>query len=65
MEGLDTNFRIRELYLHNNKLKSLDGSFRFLSHLSILSLYNNELRGLDKCLDVLRDFTRLNNLGMI
>lgn len=41
LEGLDTNFRIKELYLHNNWLKSLEGSISKMNHLSTLTLYNN------------------------
>lgn len=53
LEGLETNFRLRELYLHQNRLKTLEGSLPTLVHLRRLSLYDNELRDLDKNLEIL------------
>ena len=32
IEGLDKNFRIKELYLHNNNIRSLDGSLKVMKH---------------------------------
>ena len=63
IEGLDTNFRLRELYLQNNKIKTLKGSLQNLVHLRTLDLRNNEIRDLDKTLFNLKDFKQLYQLG--
>ena len=63
--GLYTNFRLKELYLHNNKIRTLEGCLQNLVHLRKLSLNNNELRGLDKNMTVLVKFNQLTQLGEI
>jgi len=60
LEGLNTNFRIKHIYLQNNKLKTLEGSLDKLNHLETLLLFNNELRDLDKVLEILKNFTHLH-----
>jgi Leucine-rich repeat (LRR) protein len=47
IKGLDANFRIKELYVHDNRLKTLKGSISKMGHLQTLSVYNNELSDLD------------------
>eukprot|EP00825_Cyclidium_porcatum_P038495 TRINITY_DN4488_c0_g1_i3.p1 TRINITY_DN4488_c0_g1~~TRINITY_DN4488_c0_g1_i3.p1 ORF type:complete len:413 (+),score=95.67 TRINITY_DN4488_c0_g1_i3:169-1407(+) len=64
LEGLDRNFRIKHLYLQNNKLKSVEGSFTILNHLETLSLYNNELRDLDKNIKQLQQYPSLKQLDL-
>lgn len=64
IEGLDTNFRLRELYLSNNKIKTLNGSIPNLIHLRTLILNNNEIRDLDKNLEILKDFKQLVQLNL-
>jgi len=64
LEGLETNFRIRDLYLQDNKLKTLEGSIQILIHLRILDLRNNELRDLDKTLEFLKDHKQLIQLDL-
>lgn len=64
IRGLDKNFRIKELYVHNNRLKTLKGSISKMGHLQILSAYNNQLSDLDKNLDFLSDFTYLEHLNL-
>lgn len=64
VEGLDTNFRLKHLYLFNNKLKTLEGSLANLNHLETLLLYKNELRDLDLNLSRLEHLTNLKQLGM-
>ena len=61
--GLETNFRLKELYLQNNKLTTLEGCLENLVHLRKLSLHDNELRGLDKNLIILAKITQLAQLG--
>lgn len=63
MRNLDTNFRIKHLYAQNNKIKTLEGSIENMPHLETLSLYNNELRDLDKNIELLRKYTSLKQLG--
>lgn len=64
VEGLDTNFRLKHLYLFNNKLKTLEGSIANFKHLETLFLYKNELRDLDLNLSRLEHLTNLKQLGM-
>ena len=64
MEGLELNFRIKHLYLHDNVIKTLNGSISIMRHLSTLCLYNNELRGLDKVIENLCSFTYLRSLDL-
>jgi hypothetical protein len=55
IEGLDINYKIKQLYLQENKIKTLiNGSLKFLKHLEILVLSKNEIRGLDVNLDFLQ-----------
>ena len=62
--GLDTSFRLKELYLHNNSIKSLDGSIKHLPHLRTLTLYNNELSDLDVTLEHFNSMVYLQHLEL-
>lgn len=62
--GLDKNFRIKELYLHNNRLKTLDGSIKCLLHLRTITLYNNELSDLDHTLTYFKNMKYLTHIEM-
>lgn len=64
VEGLDNNFRIKELYLHNNRLKTLKGSFSNLLHLRTVTLYNNELSDLDITLNYFKNLRYLTHVEM-
>jgi hypothetical protein len=64
LEGLETNFRLRELYLHKNKLKTIEGSIPNLLHLRTLTLAQNEIRDLDKNLEILQKFKQLVQLDL-
>eukprot|EP00438_Fugacium_kawagutii_P029473 Skav209240 [mRNA] locus=scaffold293:478876:483826:- [translate_table: standard] len=63
VENLETNFRIREIYLQNNRLVSLAGlrSFKFLK---VLLASGNQLRNLDKQLTLLSRFAFLKKLDL-
>jgi len=63
VENLETNFRIREIYLQNNRLVSLAGlrSFKFLK---VLLASGNQLRNLDKQLALLSRFAFLKKLDL-
>ena len=62
--GLDANFRIKNLYAQNNILTHLEGSISVMQHIELLSVYNNELRGLDNAIEFLKNFTYLRHLDM-
>ncbi len=62
IEGLDENFRLKHLYLFNNRLKTLEGSIRVMRHLETLIAYNNELRDLQKQIDFLKPYTHLQTV---
>ena len=65
IEGLEENFRIKNLFLHGNKMKSLaEGSFEVFSFLNQLTLYNNELEGLDNVLQELKGLRYLTVLDL-
>ncbi|CAK9109728.1 Leucine-rich repeat-containing protein 72 [Durusdinium trenchii] len=56
---LDSNFRIKSLYAHNNKLTTVAGSISKFKFIETLHLFNNKISNLEKCLAVL---SRLNHL---
>lgn len=64
LEGLESNFRLKELYLHNNMIKSIDGCLPKLTHLRTVTLYNNSLSDLDVVLGHLKPLVYLNHLEM-
>lgn len=63
IENLETNFRIREVYVEDNRLVSLSGlrSFKFLR---VLLASNNQLWNLDKQLALLSRFAFLKKLDL-
>ncbi|CAK9020767.1 unnamed protein product [Durusdinium trenchii] len=63
VENLESNFRIREIYLQNNRLVSLAGlrSFKFLK---VLLASGNQLRNLEKQLALLSRFAFLKKLDL-
>ncbi len=76
IDGLDTNVQIKALYLHNNRISTLEpkrrnaagrgcqGALSFLNHVQILSLYNNCLQDLQVNLRNLRHLIHLEELGV-
>jgi len=63
IENLDANMRIREIYLQDNRLVSLNG-LRHLKFLRVLLASNNQLRNLDKQLATLTRFGFLSKLDL-
>lgn len=63
IENLESNFRIKEIYLQDNRLVSLAGlkSFKFLQ---VLQASGNQLRNLDKQLALLTRFAFLKKLDL-
>jgi len=63
IDNLETNFRIREVYVEDNRLFSLSGlrSFKFLR---VLLASKNQLRNLDKQIELLSRFAFLNKLDL-
>jgi Leucine-rich repeat (LRR) protein len=64
IENLDSNFRIKYLYVQNNQIKTLDGSLKYFKHLDTLAINENELRGLDHVLAFLKQFPLLVSLDL-
>lgn len=64
IQGLDGNFRIKELYVHNNKIKTLDGSMKKLLHLRTVTLYNNELSDLSHTMTYFRGLQYLQHIEL-
>ena len=64
VQNLDQNFRIKSLYLQNNRINTLEGSISTMRHLEHLLLYNNELRDLDKNLEILKELVYLKQLDL-
>lgn len=64
IHGLDKNFRLKELYAHNNWIKTLEGSLAHLNHLRTVTLYNNELSDLDHTLNHFKNLHYLQHLEL-
>ena len=65
IEGLEENFRIKNLFLHGNRIKTLaEGSFEVFSFLNQLTLYNNQLEGLDNVIKELKGLRYLTVLDL-
>eukprot|EP00743_Colponemidia_sp_Colp-15_P002067 GILK01002243.1.p1 GENE.GILK01002243.1~~GILK01002243.1.p1 ORF type:complete len:519 (-),score=94.16 GILK01002243.1:134-1594(-) len=62
--GLDTNFRIKCLYVQNNRLISLKGSLKNFKFLQVLFAGGNQLRDLDANLKFLSRFSFLTHLDL-
>ncbi|XP_025087207.1 leucine-rich repeat-containing protein 72-like isoform X3 [Pomacea canaliculata] len=61
---LSTNFRLCELYLHDNKLTEIPGALRHLTCLRVLMLHNNQLTKLEKVLSELQKMLSLQTLSL-
>ena len=65
IKGLETNFRIKILYLGYNRITSLEGSsLSVMKFLDTLYLNNNKLKNLDKVITYLSQFKFLKNLNL-
>ena len=67
VKGLEDNFRLKHLYLHNNRIASLVNSsccLKELKHLETLQLQGNMLQDLQATLKVLVKLTSLRQLNM-
>eukprot|EP00501_MAST-03F_sp_TOSAG23-6_P002147 GSMAST32.ASY1.ANO1.2245.1 assembled CDS len=64
LSGLDSNIRIKRLYLHNNCITSLRGSLKCFTFLNVLTLQNNNLKNLKLCLEYLVKCRYLKQLDM-
>lgn len=65
LQGLDANFRLKHLYLHNNAITTVlnpSCSLKHLKHLETLQLQNNQLQDLKATLAVLSKLTSLRKL---
>jgi len=61
--NLETNFRVREVYIEQNRLVSLKGLLTF-KFLKVLLARGNQLRNLDKQIGVLSNFNFLKRLDL-
>ncbi|CAK4229579.1 unnamed protein product [Aphanomyces euteiches] len=61
--GLDNCFRIKCLYLQNNRISTLQGSLRHFTFLRELRLFNNRLHDLHTTLRQLSKLLHLEDLG--
>ena len=59
---LSQNFRLAELYLHNNQLVSIQGALRHLTCLQVLMLHNNQLEKLET---VINEFSKMQHLKVL
>ena len=67
LKGLEDNFRLKHLYVHNNRIASLVNSsccLKELRHLETLQLQGNMLQDLQATLKVLQKLTSLRQLNM-
>lgn len=63
IEGLNSNFRIKHLYIEHNSLVSLAGSITKFPFLTTLLAGDNNLRNLDAVVEVLKKCTTLEHLS--
>eukprot|EP00929_Paragymnodinium_shiwhaense_P119132 TRINITY_DN91007_c0_g1_i1.p1 TRINITY_DN91007_c0_g1~~TRINITY_DN91007_c0_g1_i1.p1 ORF type:complete len:565 (-),score=107.63 TRINITY_DN91007_c0_g1_i1:91-1689(-) len=63
LDNLEHNFRIREVYVQDNRLVSLAG-IKGLKFLTVLMAGNNQLRNLDKQLQLFERFAFLKTLDL-
>jgi hypothetical protein len=65
LQGLKHNFRIKELYVFDNCIKKIEPDvFSNLSHIRILSIYNNKIENLESNLKVLSKMPYLESLDL-
>ena len=62
--NLDQNFRIKQLAVQDNVIRSLKGSLRYFKFLAFLDLENNNLRDLQEVLAHLEHFQFLKTLNL-
>ena len=60
---LSHNFRLAELYLHDNLLSDVSGQLGHMTTLRVLFLHNNQLTDLQKVVMELKHMTGLLNLS--
>ena len=61
---LNDNIRIKYLYVHDNRIRTLNGSLENFKFLTELTLFNNELADLNKQLLILGKFQYLEKLDL-
>jgi hypothetical protein len=65
LEGLEENFRLKEIYAHGNKIKRLhEDAFAQCTFLGRLTLNDNKLEDLENVLEELRPMKHLKNLDL-
>ena len=64
IDGLDANFRIKKLYVHNNRIRSLVGSLSKFTFLVELHAHNNEIANLQACLAALSHMHHIKTLNL-
>ncbi len=64
LANLDSNIRIKRIYLHDNNLQSLKGSLVNFTFLDTLVLYDNQLADLHGTLPILEQLRHLEELDM-
>lgn len=63
MDGIASNFRIKEVFCSDNMIKNIDGLKKF-KFLGTLFIANNKLRDLEKFLAILKKFAFLEKLDL-
>lgn len=65
LEGLESNFRLKEIYAHGNKIRSLhEDAFAQCTFLGRLTLSKNKLDDLENVLEELRPMNHLTSLDL-
>ena len=62
--NLDSNTRLQQLYVHNNRLCTLKGSLTKLKFLTHLDISHNQLKSLSKVLSTLQQLRFLQELNL-
>ena len=62
--GLENNFRLKYLYLHENRIKSISDSLQYFPFLNTLTLNNNELDNVDEAIEELKCLRHLQYLDL-
>ena len=64
IDGLDANFRIKKLYVHCNRIRTLAGSLSKFTFLEELHAQNNEISNLQACLTTLGHMHHIKTLSL-
>lgn len=65
LSGLESNFRLKTLYLHGNQIKTIyPDTFEHFIALNSLTLSNNQLDDLDGCIASLKRIRNLTSLEL-